>query len=66
MDKSLFEAVQQKLSANQSHKTLTRQKSDRLLKDLLFDDAGPSHDRYSRHQGWRALSVLCLSAGPAE
>jgi site-specific DNA recombinase len=40
MDKSLFEAVQQKLSAHQSHKTLTRQKSDHLLKDLLFDDAG--------------------------
>jgi hypothetical protein len=40
MDKSLFEAVQQKLSAHQSHKTLTRHKSDHLLKDLLFDDAG--------------------------
>jgi DNA invertase Pin-like site-specific DNA recombinase len=40
MDKSLFEAVQQKLSAHQSHKPLTRQKSDHLLKDLLFDDAG--------------------------
>jgi len=40
LDKSLFEAVQQKLSAHQSHKTLTRQKSDHLLKDLLFDDAG--------------------------
>jgi hypothetical protein len=36
----LFEAVQQKLSAHQSHKTLTRQKTDHLLKDLLFDDAG--------------------------
>lgn len=40
MDKALFEAVQQKLSAHQSHKTLTRQKSDQLLKDLLLDDAG--------------------------
>jgi site-specific DNA recombinase len=40
MDKSLFEAVQQKLSAHQSHKTLTRQKADHLLKHLLFDDAG--------------------------
>ena len=40
MDKSLFEVVQQKLSAHQSHKTLTRQRSDHLLKDLLFDDAG--------------------------
>jgi site-specific DNA recombinase len=40
MDKALFEAVQQKLSAHQSHKSLTRQKSDHLLKDLLFDDGG--------------------------
>jgi len=40
MDKSLFEAVQQKLSAHQCHKTLARQKSGHLLKDLLFDDAG--------------------------
>jgi site-specific DNA recombinase len=36
----LFDAVQQKLSAQQSHRTLSRQKSDHLLKDLLFDDAG--------------------------
>jgi site-specific DNA recombinase len=40
LDKALFDAVQQKLSAHQSHKTLTRQKSDHVLKDLLFDDAG--------------------------
>jgi DNA invertase Pin-like site-specific DNA recombinase len=40
LDKKLFEAVQEKLSAHQSHKTLTRQRSDHLLKDLLFDDAG--------------------------
>src|SRR6516164_7924467 len=40
VDRALFEAVQQKLSAHQSHTTLTRQKSDHLLKDLLFDDAG--------------------------
>src|SRR6516164_3133153 len=40
IDKSLFEAVRHKLSAHQSHKTLTRQKSDHLLRDLLFDDAG--------------------------
>jgi site-specific DNA recombinase len=40
VDKGLFEALQQKLSAHQSHKTLTRQQSDHLLKELLFDDAG--------------------------
>ena len=28
------------LSAHQCHKILTRQKSNHLLKDLLFDDAG--------------------------
>ena len=36
----MFEAVQQKLSAHQSHMTLSRQKADHLLRDLLFDDAG--------------------------
>jgi site-specific DNA recombinase len=40
MDRSLFDSVQQKLSDHQSHRTLTRQKSDHLLKDILFDDAG--------------------------
>jgi site-specific DNA recombinase len=40
LDKTLFEAVQQKLSVHQSHKILTRQKADHLLRDLLFDDAG--------------------------
>ena len=40
MDRSLFDAVQKKLSTHQSHKTLAKQKSDHLLKDLLFDDAG--------------------------
>jgi site-specific DNA recombinase len=28
------------LSAHQCHKILTRQKSNHLLKELLFDDAG--------------------------
>jgi site-specific DNA recombinase len=40
IDKGLFEVVEQKLSAHRSRKTLTRQKSDHLLRDLLFDDAG--------------------------
>lgn len=40
IDKALFEAVQQKLSDHQSHRTLTRHRSEHLLKDLLFDDAG--------------------------
>lgn len=40
IDRDLFDAVQQKLSDHQSHTTLTRQKSDHLLRGLLFDDAG--------------------------
>ena len=40
VDRALFEAAQKKLSAHQSHRTLTRQKADHLLRDLLFDDAG--------------------------
>jgi DNA invertase Pin-like site-specific DNA recombinase len=40
IDKALFEAVQQKLSTHQSHNTLTRQMTDHMLRDLLFDDAG--------------------------
>jgi len=47
LDRDLFEAVQQKLSAHQSHRTLTRQRSDHLLKDFLFDDAG--HRMISTH-----------------
>jgi site-specific DNA recombinase len=39
LDRDLFEAVQQILSAHQSHRTLTRDRSDHLLKDFLFDDA---------------------------
>jgi site-specific DNA recombinase len=39
IDKALFDAVQQQLSAQWSHKTQTRQQADHLLKDLLFDDA---------------------------
>src|ERR1700760_664970 len=40
IDEALFEAVQRKLSDHQSHKTLSRHKSEHLLKDLLFDDVG--------------------------
>jgi|SRR6516165_3190844 hypothetical protein len=39
----------------------TRQKSDHLLRDLLFDDAG--HRMIAAHatKGWRALLLLCFS-----
>ena len=47
MDRTLFEAVRQKALAQWSHRTLVRNKSDHLLKGLLFDDAGhrmvPTH-----------------------
>jgi len=40
MDRTLFDEVQKKLSTHQSHETLARHKSEHLLKDILFDDAG--------------------------
>jgi DNA invertase Pin-like site-specific DNA recombinase len=40
IDKALFEAVQRKLSDHQAHQTLSRHKSEHLLRDLLFDDVG--------------------------
>jgi DNA invertase Pin-like site-specific DNA recombinase len=47
MDRTLFEAVQQKLSDQWSHRNHVKTKSDHLLPGLLFDDAGhrmiPTH-----------------------
>lgn len=47
MQRALFEAVQQKLTDQRSHRTVLRNKSDHLLTGLLFDDAGlrmvPTH-----------------------
>jgi site-specific DNA recombinase len=40
MDRELFDAVQTKLTAQWSHRTVTRNKSPALLRGLLFDDAG--------------------------
>src|SRR5438874_5824190 len=40
MDRALFEAVRQKSLDQWSHRTIVRNKSDHLLKGLLFDDAG--------------------------
>ena len=40
IDKALFEAVRQKLFNHQSYRTLSRQKSEHVLKNLPFDDAG--------------------------
>jgi DNA invertase Pin-like site-specific DNA recombinase len=40
LDRSVFDAVQAKLTDQRSHRTITRQKSKALLTGLLFDDAG--------------------------
>src|SRR6266436_2736326 len=47
MDRALFDAVRQKSLDQWSHRTIVRNKSDHLLTELLFDDAGhrmiPTH-----------------------
>lgn len=47
MDRKLFDAVQQKLRDQWSHRTVTRNASDHLLTGLLYDDVGnrmvPTH-----------------------
>jgi hypothetical protein len=47
MDRELFDAVQQKLRDQWSHRTVTRNASDHLLTGLLYDDIGnrmvPTH-----------------------
>jgi hypothetical protein len=47
MDRSLFDAVQQKLTDQWTHRTTMRNASDHLLTGLLFDDVGhrmvPTH-----------------------
>jgi site-specific DNA recombinase len=47
MDRELFDAVQEKLTAQWSHRTTTRNSSPALLRGLLFDESGhpmrPTH-----------------------
>src|SRR5260221_13426837 len=47
MDRQLFDAVQQKLTDQWSHRNHAKTKSDHLLTGLLYDDAGhrmvPAH-----------------------
>ncbi len=47
MDRELFDAVQQKLTDQWSHRNHAKSKSDHLLMGLLYDDAGhrmiPTH-----------------------
>jgi site-specific DNA recombinase len=40
LDRSLFDAVQARLTEQWSHRTISKQKSKALLSGLLFDDAG--------------------------
>src|SRR5262245_58220935 len=40
MDRELFDAVQAQLTAQWSHRTITRNKSTALLRGLLFDHSG--------------------------
>jgi hypothetical protein len=56
LDRTLFEAVQQKLTEQWSHRTTTRIRTRALLAGLLFDDAGhrmiltyASRDRVRHH-----------------
>jgi site-specific DNA recombinase len=52
MDRQLFDAVQQKLTDQWSHRNHAKTKSDHLLTGLLFDDAGhrmiPTHATKAR------------------
>jgi hypothetical protein len=52
LERSLFDAVQAKLTEQWSHRTRARQKSKALLSGLLFDDAGnrmiPTHATKNR------------------
>jgi site-specific DNA recombinase len=52
LDRTLFEAVQAKLTEQWSHRTTTRQRSTGLLSGLLYDDAGdtmiPTHATKNR------------------
>src|SRR5262245_42971242 len=47
MDRDLFDAVQEKLTAQWSHRTTTRNSSPALLRGLLFDESG--HPMRSTH-----------------
>jgi hypothetical protein len=54
VDRELFEAVQARLTAQWSHRTVTRHRSVSLLAGLLFDDAGhPMVATYATKNGVR-------------
>ena len=54
MDRKLFDVVQEKLTAQWSHRTTTRNRSLALLRGLLFDDSGhPMHPTHATKNGVR-------------
>ncbi len=81
MDRELFDAVQQELTDQWSHRNHTKAKSDHLLTGLLYDDAGhrmiPTHAtkagiRYRYYVSLphlkgesKTVSVGCISRIPA-
>lgn len=69
IERVLFDAVQAKLTAQWSHRTTTRLKSQALLAGLLFDDAGQlmvsTHATKKRVRYCYYVSAACLR-GPAD
>lgn len=69
LDRVLFDAVQAKLTAQRSHRTTTRLKTQALLAGLLFDDAGQpmvsTHATKNRVRYRYYVSAPCLR-GPAD
>jgi site-specific DNA recombinase len=69
IDRSLFEAVQAKMTEQRSHTTVTRTKSASLLSGLLSDDAGhpmaPSHATKNRIR-YRYYVSRPVLRGPAK
>ena len=69
IDQELFDAVQAKLTAQRSHRTTTRHKTQAMLAGLLFDDAGQpmvsTHATKNRIRYRYYVSAPCLR-GPSD
>src|SRR5205809_2051668 len=67
MERELFDAVQQKLTAQWSHRNHSKTKSDYLLTGLLYDDAGhrmiPTHASKARIRYRYYVSLPHLKGG---
>ena len=64
LERSLFDAVQQKLTEQRSHRSAARNASDHLLTGLIFDDAGnrmvPTHARKAGIRYRYYVSLPCM------